>query len=173
MKDSYNLSTQGMQDRGIHYMGNKIKHDIDVKDLENAKKMAEKQQMEYVERIMDKDKGCKNYSDKTIVPCNSTVILKPYDRNPYRVPLRESSSGLIVGDFESDATYTSPDSGEREAAKKGIWCCSVIAVGQDCKNVQVGDDVYANLMIAAPVPFGGYGYYAVSEQNIICSIRNK
>ena len=121
--------------------------------------------------FMEKDKDCKSYNDKQLYPCNSTVIVLPYDKNPYRQPLRETSSGLLIGDFESTATYKSKETGEEESSKRGIWCCKVIAVGPNCKNVNVDDDVYVNFLIAVPVPFGNKGYYALSEQNIICAIR--
>lgn len=42
MKESYNLSTQGMQDRGIHFMGNNIKHDIDPEALKRAQEKLRK-----------------------------------------------------------------------------------------------------------------------------------
>ena len=173
MKESYNLSTQGMQDRGIHYMGNGIKHEINKEDLLRAEEHAKEQQIEYVNNLMEKDKDCKPFDDKELVPNASRVILLPYEKNPYRVPLRQSTSGLILGDFETAATYKSDDTGEQEAAQRGIWCCKVIAVGPDCKNIIKGEDVYVNFTMVMPVPFGGKGYYATSENNVICSVRNK
>lgn len=173
MKESYNLSTQGMQDRGIHYMGNHIKHDVDPEALKLAQEKANKEQMEYVANLLAKDKDCKPFENKKIVPVSNRIVVLPYEKNPYRVPLHQRSSGLILGDFETGATYKSHETGEQEESQKGIWCCKVIAVGDECKNVIEGEDVYINFMIAAPLPFGGKGYYTISENNVICSIRNK
>lgn len=172
MKESYNLSTQGMQDRGIHYMGNNLHHDIDPEALKSAQVRAEKEQMEYVANLLSKDKDCKPFENKKLVPVSNKVIVLPYEKNPYRLPLQQMNSGLIIGDFETAATYKSQDTGEQEAAQKGIWCCKVIAVGDECKNIIEGEDVYINFMMAAPLPFGGKGYYSISENSIICSVRN-
>lgn len=156
---------------GHYFLSGDLKSDINSENLQKVKNMEEQNQINYVSRIMEKDKDCKSYNDKQLYPCNSTVIVLPYDKNPYRQPLRETSSGLLIGDFESTATYKSKETGEEESSKRGIWCCKVIAVGPNCKNVNVDDDVYVNFLIAVPVPFGNKGYYALSEQNIICAIR--
>lgn len=162
-----------MQMTGTHYMGANLKQDINPEVLKKANEISQKNQILYVDNLMEKDKDCKPYDDKILCPCNAYVIVKPYTRNPYRVPLRKSSSGLILGDFETDANYKSQETGEKEASEVGICCAEVIAVGPMCKNVIVGEDVILNFRIAAPVPFGNKGYYATSEQNIICSIRKK
>lgn len=172
-KESYNLSTQGMQDRGIHYMGNNLKHDVDPETLNAVRERAQQEQMQYVANMMEKDKDCKPYENKTLIPTANRVVVLPYDRNPYREPLQQSTSGLILGDFETSTTYKSQETGEQEAAQRGIWCCKVVAVGPECKSVEEGEDVYINFTMAAPLPFGGKGYYSISENNIICSVRNK
>ena len=173
MKPSYNLSTQGMQDRGIHYMGVNLKQDIDPDALKRAQEKANIEQQEYVSNLLAKDQDCKPFENKKIVPIANRVVVLPYEKNPYRLPLHQMSSGLIIGDFETSATYKSQETGEQEAAQRGIWCCQVIAVGNECKSVVEGEDVYINFTMAAPLPFGGKGYYSISENNIICSIRNK
>lgn len=171
-KGSYSHSTQGMQDLGIHYMGNNVKQEIDPEAVKRAQEIAEKEQMQYVANLLEKDKDCKPYENKKIIPTAGRVVVLPYEKNPYRQPLHESTSGLILGDFETSARYKSQETGEQEAAQRGIWCCKVIAVGNECKSVVEGEDVYINFLMAAPLPFGGKGYYTVSENNIICSIRN-
>lgn len=165
------LGTDYMQMTGRHYMGAGLKQEVDKEALKLAREIEEQKQMAYVDNVMEKDKDCKPIDDKVLVPVSSRVILLPYDKNPYRVPLQKSQSGLILGDFETAATYKSQDTGEEEASKRGIWCCKVIAVGPECKYVGLGDDVYINFTMAAPVPFGGKGYYSISESNIICSIK--
>lgn len=153
-------------------MGNHIKHEINPEDLKQAQLKAEQEQMAYVTNLMAKDKDCKPFENKKLVPTANRVVVLPYEKNPYRVPLHQQSSGLILGDFETGATYKSHETGEQEESQRGIWCCKVIAVGAECKSVVEGEDVYINFMMAAPLPFGGKGYYTISENNIICSVRN-
>ena len=177
MTDNFNLTTEGMQLSGKHYMDpNGIQNkrslvNADGEAIKFAQKKAEKEQLEYVNRMMEKDKDCKSYDNKTIVPIGNRVIVKPYEKNPYRVPLRQTASGLVLGDFDSYAMHKSQETGEMEANERGIWCCEVIAIGPDCKNTQVGDDAYINYTMSAPIPFGDYGYRSINETNIICSIR--
>lgn len=173
MSKSFAMTTDGMQATGIHFMNanNKQSHEIDREAVKNALKRAEEEQLAYVDRLMEKDKDCKPFANRTLVPVGNRVIVKPYEKNPYRVPLMQSTSGLILGDFETSSTFKSNETGEKEASERGIWCCEVIAIGAECKTVQVGEDVYINFMMAAPVPFGGKGYYSINESNIICSIR--
>lgn len=108
-----------------------------------------------------------------LVPCNANVVLLPYDEHPYTPKIEVSSSGLYLGGVNDPSSFKNPDSGEQDTMKKGIWCCKVIAVGPKCENVKVGDDVYCRFDIAAPIPFGGLGYYAMSEMNLITIVRNK
>ncbi len=173
MSKSFAMTTDGMQSTGIHFMNanNKQKHEIDAEAVKNALKRAEQEQIAYVDRLLEKDKDCKPFENRTLVPVGNRVIVKPYEKNPYRVPLQQSTSGLILGDFETSATFKSNETGEQEAAQRGIWCCEVIATGSECKTVVVGEDVYINFTMAAPVPFGGKGYYSINESNIMCSIR--
>lgn len=170
--DKY-LGTDYYQLTGKHLMGNGIKHEVTPEMLENVKNIEEKKQLEHMNTLMNKNKGCKSYDDKKIVPIGNRVVVLPYDENPYRVPVHMHTSGLIYGDFGTAATYKSQETGEQEAAQRGIWCCQVIAIGPDCKSVVEGEDVYINFTMAAPLPFGGKGYYSITENSIICSIRNK
>lgn len=169
---NFNLTTDGMQLSGKHFMGNGITNrDIDPEALAAAHKKAEEDQLLFVNNMMEKDKDCKSYENKTITPIGNRIIVLPYEKNPYRKPIQELTSGLIVGDFDSYATYKSNETGEDEARQRGIWCCEVIAIGADCKYIEVGDDVYINFTMAAPVPFGGKGYYSINETNCICTIK--
>ena len=172
---NFNLTTDGMQLSGKHFMGaNKTSwtEDGDAEKVKSALARAEQEQIAYVDRLLEKDKDCKPYTNRSVIPVGNRVIIKPYEKNPYRVPLMESKSGLIIGDFDTAASYKSNETGEDEAAQRGIWCCEVISVGKECKYVEVGEDVYVNFMMAVPVPFGDKGYYSINETNIICSIRN-
>lgn len=114
----------------------------------------------------------KNIKDiKTkIVPCNTNVVLDFYEENPYRA-IETTENGLIMG-IESTKRYKSNETGEMEDSEEYIACAKVIAVGPDCKNVQVGEDVYAVKHIATPLPYKKLGYRVINEQNIICRILN-
>lgn len=110
-------------------------------------------------------------SDVDLVPCNMTVIVKPYGYNPYR-KIDTTASGLIVG-IESDKTYKSNETGEIERNNEVILCGSVISVGPKCENVQVGDDVYYTTYSMVPIPFRKQGLVAVGENLIICRVIKK
>lgn len=106
-----------------------------------------------------------------IVPCNTGVLIKFYDENPYR-NIERTESGLIIG-IQSSQKYQSTDSGEIEENEEYVACAKVIAVGPKCQNVQPGEDVYVIKHIAQPVPFRKKGYFNISEQNIMCRIVPK
>ncbi|MEG2196448.1 MAG: hypothetical protein RRY26_03250 [Cellulosilyticaceae bacterium] len=172
MSNEKYLGNDYYQLTGKHLMGNNIKYDIDPESIMKANEAAAKEQLAYVSNMLEKDKDCKPFENKHVVPTSGRVVVLPYDKNPYRQALHQSTSGLILGDFETSANYKSQETGEQEAAQRGIWCCKVIAVGNECKSVLEGEDVYINFTFASPLPFGGKGYYTISENSIICSIRN-
>ena len=113
-----------------------------------------------------------NENEVNIIPCNTGVLIKFYEDNPYR-KIEKTQSGLIIG-IESTKKYKSTDTGEIENNEEYIACAKVIAVGPSCKFVQPGEDVFYVKHIAIPVPFRKKGYWTLSEQNIICRIvKNK
>lgn len=166
------LSSSEQQNNKIHFM-----LDPSVKtsneDIARAQKLALEKDLRTAELMEGNNSDVKIADDAKLYPCNTTVIVLPYDKNPYRRVSALQSSGLYVPGQYDNETFTSPDSGEIENNKRGIWCCKVIAIGPKCENVRVGDDVFVNFLIANPFPFGGKGYYALSEMNIIASIRNE
>ena len=109
-----------------------------------------------------------NEDEIKIIPCNTGVLIKFYDENPYRA-IERTESGLIFG-IQSSQKYQSNDSGEVEENEEYVACAKVIAVGPKCQNVKVGEDVYVIKHIAQPVPFRKKGYYNISEQNIMCRL---
>lgn len=167
------LGNDFMQTTNRHIMGDGLERTLTAEELKKVEERMQEEQFNYVNHLMDKDKDCKSYRDKILVPAGNRVVVLPYDKNPYRVPVQESSSGLILGDFEALNMHKSHETGEMEESQRGIWCCKVIAVGKGCTSVQEGEDVYINFTFAAPLPFGGYGYYSISETNVICSVRLK
>lgn len=120
------------------------------------------------QNIVDKNTKDINRNDVTIIPVNTGVLIKPYDENPYR-KIETTDSGLIIG-IESTKRYKSNETGEYEDNEQLICCGKVLAIGPDCKNVKVGDDVYFPKHISNPIPFRKKGYYLISEQNVFCRI---
>ena len=109
--------------------------------------------------------------DVDIIPCNTGVLIKFYDKNPYRA-IEKTQSGLIVG-MESTKMYKSNETGEMEFNDEVVSCAKVIAVGPKCQNVSEGDDVYVIRHIATPVPFRKMQFYIINEQNIMCMLKKK
>lgn len=109
--------------------------------------------------------------DVDVIPCNTGVLIKFYDKNPYRA-VEKTQSGLIVG-MESTKMYKSNETGEMEFNDEVVSCAKVIAVGSKCQNVEVGDDVYVIRHIANPLPFRKMQYYVINEQNIMVRIVKK
>ena len=108
-----------------------------------------------------------NVEDVDIIPCNTGVLIKFYDKNPYRA-IEKTQSGIFVG-MESTKMYKSNETGEMEFNDEVVSCAKVIAVGSKCQNVEVGDDVYVIRHIANPLPFRKMQYYVINEQNIMVS----
>lgn len=106
-----------------------------------------------------------------LIPCNTGVLIKFYDENPYR-EIQRTESGLIFG-IQSSQKVVSEDSGEVEENDEYVACAKVIAVGPKCQNVNPGEDVYVIKHIAHPIPFRKAGFYEISEQNISCRIIPK
>ncbi len=104
-----------------------------------------------------------------IIPCNTGVVIKFYDENPYR-SIERTESGLIIG-IQSSQKVVSEDSGEVEENEEYVACAKVIAVGPKCQNVKAGEDVYVIKHIAHPIPYRKKGYYVISEQNISCRLK--
>lgn len=112
-----------------------------------------------------------NENEVDLIPGLCGVLIKFYDDNPYRY-VERTQSGLIIG-IESDKKYKSNETGEMESNDEYVVCAQVLAVGEGCKAVQVGEDVYVPKHIAKPIPFRKMGYYIIDEHNIMCRIRNK
>lgn len=126
---------------------------------------------EIVEKVLEKNTKNIKTNNTVIVPCNTNVIVKFYEDNPYNY-IEKTSAGLILG-INGEKKYKSNETGEMEDAEEYIACAKVIAVGPACKNVSVGDDVFAVKHIATPLPYRNKGYRAVTEQNIICIIQDE
>ena len=120
------------------------------------------------ENIIKKNTKDINNKNVDILPCNTNVVLEFYEDNPYRYVVT-SENGLILG-IESTKKYKSNETGEMEDSEEYIACAKVIAVGPACRNVKVGEDVFAVKHISNPLPFRKKGYRVISEENIICRL---
>lgn len=107
---------------------------------------------------------------QVLKPVNSGVLLHIYDENPYKAVLT-TASGLIVGQ-ESTKQFKSKETGEMEENRQVIACAKVIAIGPECKNVQVGEDVFVVKTFCNPIPYQKKGYYILAEQNIMCRVTD-
>ena len=112
-----------------------------------------------------------NTEDVDIIPCNTGVLIKFYDKNPYRA-VEKTQSGLIIG-MESTKMHKSNETGEMELNDEVVSCAKVIAVGPKCQNLVGGEDVYVIRHIATPIPYKKMGLFVISEQNVICYIKKK
>ena len=120
------------------------------------------------ETILNNNTRNVNTKDVKILPCNTNVVLDFYEDNPYRL-VEKTEAGVILG-IGSTKKYKSNETGEIEDSEEYIACAKVIAVGPSCRNVKVGEDVFAVKHIATPLPYRNYNYRVINEENIICRI---
>ena len=167
------LGNTHMEAVGTHYMGIGLKNNTEPtkEELETLKQQEEQERLALAARLVELNEGAKPCDNKSLAATGYTIILKPYSKNPYR-KLKTSASGLLIGGFDVNRTYKSHESGEQEDAEEFIACGHVISVGPECKYVKVGEDIYYR-NTAVPVPFDTRGYYALSEQNVICRVLEK
>lgn len=123
------------------------------------------------ERVIENNMEDIYIGDAEIIPTNANVLVLPYIRNPYRY-IETTESGIIVG-VESSKTYKSNDTGEIEKNNEIVKCGKVVAIGPDCKNVNIGDDVLFTGFDELVIPFRKKGYVMVSELRLICRIIRK
>ena len=159
MKNNY------MQETGIHFMNsanNYVEHNnqhinsLPLDETEIADKLLD------LETTVAKSQNC--YLKAT----GYTIIFKPYAKNPYR-DVKKTESGLIFGGDVFASMHKSDDTGEMENSEPFICCGTAISCGPECKYVKEGEDFYYRNS-KVPVPFNNMGYYAISEQNVICRV---
>lgn len=166
------LTPTHMEQTGKHYMGTNLKGEtLTPEQIEEINKNIKEEELQKASFLIDVNKGSKNINTKNITPCGFGVLIKFYDKNPYR-EIETSKSGIILG-FDGNATYKSNNTGEIEDSELLVRCAEVIAVGPETKFVKQGEDVYLYSRVANPIPFGRKGYHVVSEQNIYCRITEK
>lgn len=148
-----------------------IKNVVWVNDNMEVINDFEKLMQDTADTIIEKNTEDICTDEVEIIPTNANILIQPYDTNPYRY-IEKTESGLIVG-IESSKTYKSNETGEIELNKDVIRCGKVIAIGNSCKNVEIGDDVFFTTFSMTPIPFRKQGLIVVSETLIICRIVRK
>lgn len=121
------------------------------------------------ETILKKNTKNINNNDTIIKPVGQRVLLKFYEDNPYR-QVETTDAGVILGAVSS--RYKSNETGEMEDSEEYIACAKVIAIGDACRYVKEGDDVFTVKHIATPIPYRNETYRCIDEINIICVIQN-
>lgn len=155
-----NFGNRHMEETGIHYMSSKINDvqlEADHTNTEDDQKSAD--------MLLQ---GFSEDEDLQIVATGYTIIFEPYKKNPHR-KMKKSASGLIITDDVFAGIGKSQDSGENEESEPFIQCGRAISVGPECKYVKEGEDFYYRNS-KVPVPFNNLGYFAISENNVICRI---
>lgn len=112
-----------------------------------------------------------NEEEVDILPVNTLVLIKFYEDEPYKA-IETTSNGLIIG-IESTHKYKSNETGEMEEDIQITACAKVLAVGPECKNVKVGEDIFVPKSFCKPIPFRKKGFYLIAEQSVLCRIVPK
>ncbi len=127
--------------------------------------------MNVAENIIKRNTENINTKDVDICPCGKRLIYEKYPQNPYR-KLEVSEAGVIFG-LEGTHKMVSDQTGEIEGIEEDIICAKVIAVGDDCKYVHIGDDIFIYNAFGKPLPFRKKGYMVVDEMNVLCIVKEK
>lgn len=165
-----NMNNNYMQETGIHFM-NSANNMKDFKEPENQTNSLPLDESEIADRLLDLDVTLSKSKNSYLQATGYTIIFKPYSKNPYR-DIKKSESGLIFGGDVFASMHKSDDTGEMENSEPFICCGKAISCGPECKYVKEGEDFYYR-NTRVPVPFNNLGYYAISEQNVICRVINE
>lgn len=92
------LGNAHMQEMGVHLMGANIKHEtkeLTPEEIAAHNKKMEEEQLLTANRLLELNKGAKDASKMKVAATGYTVIIKPFEKNPYR-EIKTSASGLIL-----------------------------------------------------------------------------
>lgn len=109
----------------------------------------------------------KNELGNSIIPTDNHLLVIPYDDDPY---LNEDNGGIVLTD---NSTFVNPDSGKEDKQEKYMAIGKVVAVGDLCKTVEVGDDIYYPSRVQLPIPFKWLGMYVIQENHVYCVIKKE
>lgn len=101
-----------------------------------------------------------------IAPLCNRIFILPYEENPYMQ--KESEEGFIY----NDSTFDNPDTGEKDEMDQTIQCGRVVAVGNECKFIEEGDDVLFNIHTLTPIPFMRQGFFMTTETSILAVMND-
>lgn len=159
-----NLILNGNDATGMSGYGAQLSKNLSGISSADIKEQIEMEKLAAASAELEANKGWKSAENKKVQATGFTVIFTKYNKNPYRK--YKSGAGLIM-DVDS---FHLNEAGEMEQDEMGVICCHVVSVGPECKYVKEGDDIYIRNVGTAPVPFDYRGYWAISEQNVICRI---
>ena len=130
-KEKY-LGTDYYQLTGKHLMGNNVKREIDPEAVKRAQQMAEEEQMQYVANLMEKDKDCKPFENKKIVPTAGRVVVLPYESVHIRTAeLLQDGKIIITGSVDCDGYKNSVYCLNKEPE---LFVCKKLTLRQWLKN---------------------------------------
>lgn len=92
------LGNAHMQEMGVHLMGANVKHEtkeLTPEEIAALNKKMEEEQLLTANRLLELNKGTKDASKMRVAATGYTVIIKPFEKNPYR-EIKTSASGLIL-----------------------------------------------------------------------------
>jgi co-chaperonin GroES (HSP10) len=130
------------------------------KNVDSYKKALDEKtarELEEAQRVTEKMESME------IVPVNSYVLVRPYEKNPFE-KIEVTNSGIVIPTY--DGSFKNPDSGEQDTEYNLSVQADVIEVGPDCKYVKEGDVVYYRRACGVPIPFFRQGFEVVAEQQI-------
>lgn len=125
--------------------------------------------MEIAKAMIEKNTKGVDTSDVSLVPVGARVLFTLYPNNPYR-KIDVSEAGVIFG-LEGTKMHKSNETGEMEEDNAVIVCAHIEAVGNACKWVTAGSDVFLCKAYATPVPFRNKKMFMTDEMNVMCIIK--
>jgi co-chaperonin GroES (HSP10) len=102
-------------------------------------------------------------------PLFNYIVVRPVDINPYVI--RKTQSGLLLS--SGQPLEMSQETGQMEKLKQRISFGVVVDAGSECKAVQIGDEVYFDVMSTRALPVLDLGYLHMHEQNILYVVRGE
>lgn len=130
--------------------------------------MVEEEKAKWDNKIDNELKRAEEIIDKMdtmeIMPINTYILCKPYDKNPFQKITVSEKSGLIIGLQERQ--FKNQDTGEIQLEDNLSVQAHVIEVSPLCKFVKEGDDIFFRRASGVPVPFFGQGFEVIAESQV-------
>ena len=107
-----------------------------------------------------------------VLPMYGYVLIEPFKQNPFQ-KLNITESGFIKDLGGAAPTYKSEEDGEIHEEQQYIKVGTVIETGHRTEFVKSGDIVMYPVPAEIPVPFYKFGWVAVQENRLLCTINEK